>query len=137
MITKQQSHAFALTVIALVIAALLMLGVQLLTVPRVFLLARPLFAYEGYALIALAVLLAWFREWAAQKIVWIFLEMHRMISALTVAVALGAEGFMHSVGIPHMEGWWLPLLTGGATATLVAGMKKWKKYFSAREAGHG
>jgi len=117
---QSKIHTLALALVALAIAGFLYLGLQILTAPKVFLLARPLFAYEGPVLVVLAAVLAWFREWAARKLVWLFMEIHRLISTLVMAAVIGAEGFMHAFSIPHIEGWWIPLVSGGAAATLGA-----------------
>ncbi len=125
--TESKSHAVALAVVALAIVGLAALGMQFLLAPKIMLIARPLFAYEGVLFIALAVLLAWFRDWAAHRLVWLCLEIHRLISTLITAAVIGAEGFMHIFGIPHVEGWWIPLLSGGAAATIGAWLQHWRK----------
>ena len=116
--------------IALAVAGLLILGLQFLTIPKIFMLInRPgsILLYEGPVLISLAVLLAWFREWATCKLLWLFEEMHRWLSGIIITAAVSLEGVMHVVGIPHVEGWWIPLIGGGSLATLSIWLQKWRK----------
>lgn len=123
-------HIAATSIIALTVIGLFVWGMQLLTIPKIFMLAQrpyPFFEYQGPFLMALAILLAWFREWAAQKLLWLCLEIHRLASALAMAALVGAEGFMHAFSIPHVEGWWIPLLSGGIAATIGAWMHQSKK----------
>lgn len=124
---QSKIHTLALAIVALTIAGFLYLGLQILTAPKIFLLARPLFAYEAPVLVSLAVILAWFREWAARKLVWLFMEIHRLVSTLVMAAVIGAEGLMHFFSIPHAEGWWIPLLGGGVAATANAWLQRWRK----------
>ena len=136
--TPSKIHILAQTIIALTIAGLLYLGFQMLSVPKIFLLVQrpyPILAYEGPILVAMAVGLAWFREWLAHRLVWIFMEIHRLISALLIMAVVGAEGFMHAFNIPHLEGWWIPLVGGGAAATAITSwLRKWKKKSSSSSA---
>ena len=135
--TKPKSYIFALCLIALAVFGLFIWGLQLLTVPKIFLLVQrpyPLFQYQGPLLMGLAITLAWFREWAAEKLIWLCLEMHRMISGLVMAAVIGSEGFMHILNIPHVEGWWIPLLSGGTAVTFGAWFQKWRKEPSKQEA---
>ena len=60
---------------------------------------------------------------------WIFAKMYRWLSAALVSLALGFDGIMHLLNIPHVEGWWLPLCGGGAAlgGTMVWWEKRKKK----------
>lgn len=136
-----KSQFIAKIAVALIVTALLFFGLQLLTIPKIFMLThRPdsILPYEGPVLVTLAALLAWFREWAANKLVWLCLETHRLASSLIAAAVVGAEGFMHAFNIPQIEGWWIPLVSGGAAATFGVWFKKSKKVPPApQEAKHG
>jgi hypothetical protein len=127
---KITHHIVATGIIFLSVIGLFVWGVQFLTIPKIFMLAqRPylFFEYQGPFLIALAILLAWFREWAAHKLMWVCLEVHRLASALAMAAVIGAEGFMHIFSIPHIEGWWIPLVSGGTATAVSAWIHKRKK----------
>ena len=117
--------------IACVIAALLWWGFTWLDVPPVYRLVRAhntIMFYQGYVIIGLAVALAWFRDWAAYKILWLAEKLHRWISALAMLAVVWAEGTMHILSIPHMEGWWVPILGGGSLFTSMATyLGKWRK----------
>ena len=41
---------------------------------------------------------------------WCGVRLYRWLSAVLFALAMSAESVMHSLGIPHVEGWWMPLL---------------------------
>ena len=69
---------------------------------------------------AACVLLCFFRA-ATQRIVWLAQEMHRIVSTLLLMAALGIDGLMHAFSIPHLEGWWLPVLGSGALASAITG----------------
>ena len=118
----------ALAAIALLALILFLLGLRLLTAPRIMLIAHPMFIYQGISFLFLAVFLAWFREWLSQKILWMCAKAHRLASALIMAAVVGSEGLMHTLNIPHLEGWWIPLMSGGAAAAISAWLSKWRKY---------
>ena len=120
-----RGYITALSAVALLDAILLWWGLELLFIPPIYKLARmhsPLLYYEGHILILLSVLLAWCRGWAAEKVMWLCKEIHRWASALMVLGALAIDGSMHLLGIPHIEGWWLPLLGSSA---FITGMSAW------------
>ena len=126
-----RTYIYITAAIALLDGLLLWLGLQFMFIPPIFKMARihsPFLYYQGHILIALAVLLAWFRDWAISRLIWCLQEMHRWISGLLMAGVIGIEGFLHLFNIPHMEGWWLSMLGGsaffGATASW---LHKWKK----------
>lgn len=110
---------------ALLVALLVWWGLKWLDVPPVYRLARvsnPLFFYQGHILITLAVLLAWFHRWAANALLWLCGEVRRWASALMMMGVVIIDGSMHLLSIPHMEGWWLPILGGSA---FITGMSVW------------
>ena len=118
-----KSYYTALAIVASSVAMLLFLGMRMLTIPKIFMFAQgpySLLPYEGPALVVMAVMLAWFRAWAVRCLLWLFTAMHRWLTALLTAVVMGAEGFMHALGIPHLEGWWIPVLSSGAVASAIA-----------------
>ena len=107
-------------------------GLQLLLLPPIYSLARNqniLLHYEGHILIVLALMLILSHRWLAVKLLWISQEIHRIISTLLMAGVIGIDAMMHVFNIPHMEGWWLPILGGsslfsGAWAWLHRGRKQ-------------
>lgn len=59
---------------------------------------------------------------------WLFREIYRWISVLLMLMAVSIDGVMHLLSIPHMEGWWVPVLGGGAFASgLLAWLHQWRK----------
>ena len=126
---------WAKTVIALVVAALLCAGWKFLILPPIYKLARiqnPLFHYEGYILIIMAVMLTWFYRLAVDKLAWCAQEIHRLVSALLMVSVIGIDVIMHAFSIPHMEGWWLPMFGGSAAASVITG---WLQRFRQRHSG--
>lgn len=83
--------------------------------------------YMGELFIVLGALLAWFHEAAAIKLIWIGAKAYRLASGLAVAAVVGTEGLMHIFSVPHPEGWWMPIMSGGAAATVGLWLKKWKR----------
>ena len=58
----------------------------------------------------------------------IFHKAHQWISGLLVDGELGIDGLMHMLNIHHMEGWWIPVVGGGAVATGAnAWIRSWRK----------
>lgn len=120
---RSKSYNIALFIVAGSTVTLLLLGMRMLTIPKIFMLAQGPYSYlpyEGPGLVVAAVLLAWFRESAVRSLLWLFHELHRWLTALLAAVVMGAEGFMHVLGIPHIEGWWIPMLGSGAFVTAIS-----------------
>lgn len=70
----------------------------------------------------LAILLAYFHRWAAEKLLWLGEKIHRWISTLLMMGMVGIEAFMHILSIPHLEGWWLPIFGGSA---FITGITAW------------
>ncbi|MEZ5647687.1 MAG: hypothetical protein R3E60_01775 [Alphaproteobacteria bacterium] len=131
-----KNRVVAQIVVGIGVAGLLFFGLQMLTIPRIFMLIRrpdAILPYEGPALVILAVLLAWFRKRAMRGLLWVFMETPRLISSLAIAAVIGAEGFMHMFTIPHLEGWWIPVLSGSTAATFGAWFYKCKKEASTQE----
>jgi hypothetical protein len=83
---------------------------------------------------ALGILIALFHKYAALGLLWIAAKLHRIFSSLILIVALGADGLLHVLSIPHMEGWWLSLLGSSALITaLSVWVQKHKSYFGLRD----
>jgi hypothetical protein len=125
------AYHWALMSISAIILALVWWGIAWLDVPPIYRLARlnnPILLYQGHILIMLAVVLAWFHRWAANKLLWLAREIHRWVSALMLMAAIVIDSSMHLLSIPHMEGWWLPLLGGSAFMTgITAWFYQWRK----------
>lgn len=119
----------AKSAVALLLLVMLWWGLHLAFLPPIYRIARPDALLEGYVLLGLSLVLAFFFRSAVERLIWLAQEMHRIISALLVMAALGIDGLMHAFSIPHMEGWWLPLLGSGALATAIVG---WLKKFRER-----
>jgi hypothetical protein len=124
-------YRWALLLVSIAIIVLLWWGVQWLDIPPIYrqvLLHYPLLRYQGYILVACAVLLAWFHSWAAMKILWICEKLHRWLSALMMLGAIWIEATMHIFNIPHIEGWYMPIVGGSAFASAITvWIQKWKK----------
>ena len=43
-------------------------------------------------------------------------------SAIIVSLALGADTLMHVLNVPHIEGWWIPVVSGSSA---FAGLRVW------------
>ena len=55
------------------------------------------------------------------------LKLYGALSGLVVAAVMGLESVMHALNIPHVEGWWAPLLGGGICLGTGAAWQKWRK----------
>jgi hypothetical protein len=122
-------HA-AKCIIACIVAALCWWGVTLLNMPPVYRMVRAhnaILLYQGYVLLGSAVLLAWFHDLAAHKMVWLGARLHRWVAALVMVCVLWAEGTMHLINVPHLEGWWMPILGSGVCTGVLAYLTKWWK----------
>lgn len=120
LIASHGANALVLTGVAL----LTWLGLKWFALPPIYRLAytkSPLAPYYGHTLMILAIALAWFHQWAAHFLRWLGGTLHRLLSSLLVIGALGLDATMHLFSIPHLEGWWLPLLSGSA----IAGIGTW------------
>lgn len=71
--------------------------------------------YLGYLALVLIALLIAFRRVAIQKMQWALERAHRWASMLAMMGVVWIEAAMHLLNIPHMEGWWVPVL-GGSSA---------------------
>jgi hypothetical protein len=82
----------------------------------------------------LGILVALFHKHAALGLLWIAAKLHRIFSSLFLIMALGADGLLHVLSIPHMEGWWLSLL---GSSVLISALSVWvqknKSYFGLRD----
>jgi hypothetical protein len=125
-----KNNAWALVIVALLDTALVFWGLQILFIPKIYMLARShnfFLYYEGEILIFLAVALAWFRGWAANRSIWLLQEAHRWISALLMLGVMGIEATMHFLSIPHIEGWWMPIIGSGAFASAITALVQKRK----------
>jgi hypothetical protein len=115
---------WALLSVILLIAGLLGLGIAWLDVPPIYKLTHnTLLLYRGNAIIALAISLAIFHRWAAYKMLWLGEKIHRWMSALAMLGIIWIEATMHLLSIPHMEGWWIALFSGGMASGIAAWIK--------------
>jgi hypothetical protein len=87
--------------------------------------------YEGQILVFLSVILVCCRNFATRRIIWIAQEVHRLLSTLLMLGVMGVEAAMHFLNIPHLEGWWMPIIGGGAFASVIASfVQKWRRKLS-------
>lgn len=118
-------------IVATMTAGFLWWGIIWIDVPPVYRLARShnmFLFYQGYILIVIAVLIAWFHHLVEAKLLWIAEKIHRFISVLIMLGVVWTEGAMHIFNIPHMEGWWISLLGGSTFITgFLAYISKWQK----------
>ncbi len=88
------------------------------------------FPYQAQLFFALALLLVCFYRRAVQGVLWVCREVYRLLSMALLFVALMIEGGLHLFHIPHVEGWWIPLIGGGAAASGAgawAWFRQWRK----------
>ena len=114
---------FARLLVALATAAVLFTALRWLDMPPLYRIVRAqngLLFYQGHFLLSVASALAWFHHQAEQGLLWLGGKMQRCVSALMLSGFLLADGGMHLLNIPHMEGWWMPLMSGAAIAGGVA-----------------
>ena len=135
-----KTHYLATGLTALLTLMLFVLGLRMLLLPKIALFSHwPYYLLpKGPLLLCLALATAWFRHHVTRTLMWLGLRLHRWLSALSLLLALGADGLLHVLYIPHAEGWWIPLVGGGAAASaLGAWFKKEKKAPPAQEVEHG
>ncbi|MFN5351847.1 MAG: hypothetical protein ACK5BE_04445 [Alphaproteobacteria bacterium] len=121
------------------IASILLVSLSLLLLDySVKLILEPSFSpdslrnYLGYLLVFLACLLVIFYRWLVNKIIWLSQEVYRLVSAIIMVLMVGIEGALHFFSIPHIEGWWIPMLGGGLITTVVAYFHKLKSKIKKR-----
>lgn len=120
--TLLRAHWPYIVLISLILC-LLWLGV-LWIVPPVYRLTHSfVMLYRGYGAFGVAALLACFHRQAARGMIWISLQIHRWLSAMAMLGVLWVEAAMHMFNIPHMEGWWLPVVGGSFISSTVAWIK--------------
>lgn len=108
-------HRWALLLWLVPVLLLVGLGILWLDVPPIYRFAQhaPVMLYRGYVALGLAGLLIGARRWILGRMLWLFAQFHRWASALFMLSMVGIDAAMHVLNIPHMEGWWLPLVGGG------------------------
>ena len=89
----------------------------------------PTLPYLAYGLCLAGLLLGCTSRTVVAWLVWLVAVMHRWVSAVLFSLAMSAEAIMHSLGIPHAEGWWIPMLLGvsGACAAFLAWWQRIRK----------
>lgn len=95
------------------------LGLHMVSLPAImlfrvwpyYLLPPPL------VVMALGIIIALLHRYAALGLLWIAAKLHRIFSSLILILALGVDGLLHMLSIPHIEGWWLSLVGGSAIMT--------------------
>jgi|GEM_PF-6849589 len=123
-----KKYTVALIVIALIDIGLLSMGLLTLSDAKISTLAAGddfLMNYSGQILVLLSVALAFFHKPAANVLIWLFHKMHRWLSLLLMSCVAGSEALMHILNIPHIEGWWLPMLEGGVIITIFTTAVAW------------
>jgi hypothetical protein len=117
-----QKDLWAHIVIALITFGLFALSLHMLQLPNIALFNHWFYSVLPPAelMLCFVVALAWFRAAAAQLLLRATLKITHGLSALIVVLAMSSEGFMHALSIPHVEGWWLPLIGSGALATYLS-----------------
>ncbi|NBX03510.1 MAG: hypothetical protein EBR02_05535 [Alphaproteobacteria bacterium] len=59
---------------------------------------------------------------------WLSNRFCRWLSFLLMLLVVSSEWILHALNLPHVEGWWVPLMGSGAFASTAAGwLYKWKK----------
>lgn len=120
---------WALLCVAFFSASILWLGITSVYVPPLYTLTQhSTQLYRGYTLIALAVAVGIFHRWLAYKILWLGQKLYRSMSALVMMGIVWIEASAHLLSIPHMEGWWIALFSGG----MASGIAAWIKTLSRR-----
>lgn len=120
------THHWALLLLIALVLGFVAVGIVWLDVPPIYRLAHntPFILYRGYIALALAGVLACAHRWVINKILWLSVQIHRWLSALAMLSVVGIDATMHVLNIPHMEGWWIPLLGGSG---LVSSSFLWLK----------
>lgn len=85
------------------------------------------FVYRGYAAMLIALVLVCFNRQIVNGAVWISERMYRWISMLTVLGVIWMEAAMHMLNIPHVEGWWMPIIGGGSALSASMAWRKIKR----------
>lgn len=119
---SRKSDVIALAIVGAGILGLLFFGIRLLAAPEILLSTKPQLYYAGWLMLLSAALLAWFRHWVVDRLTWFGRGMHRLLISLFMVLLMGMETFLHLFHIPHMEGWWWPLIGGSA---FVTGLSVW------------
>lgn len=85
-------------------------------------------------MMVMGIIVALFHKCASLGLLWIAAKLHRIFLSLILIFALGADGLLHVLSIPHIEGWWLSLLGSSALITaLSVWVQKYKSYFGLRD----
>ncbi len=117
---------WAVLLLILLVLCLVALGVMWLDVPPIYRIAHhaPFMVYRGYVALGLAALLVCAHRWVIGKMMWLSAQIYRWVSALTMLGVVGIDATMHLLNVPHMEGWWLPLIGGSG---LISSSLLWLK----------
>ena len=119
-----RSHDLVQFFFILLAACIACRGIGVLLLPPIYQLARTQnfwLHYEGQFLLALAATLVVFQRWMIEKTLWVSQEIHRIASVLVMVWFIGIDAMMHVFNIPHIEGWWLPMVGGSAALSFVSG----------------
>ena len=120
--TRLITFYWAHILLGMLILSLVALSITWLDVPPIYRLTHhnPFMLYRGYVVLGLVALLACFHRWAIAKMIWLSMQIHRWVSALVMLSVIGVDASMHVLNIPHMEGWWMPLIgSSGAISSLI------------------
>ena len=127
---KTMPYFYGALALVLLIAALIgAYGVRLCLLPPIYQATGLYAAYEGPVLVMLALAMLVLARRLATRLLLLVHELHRLLSALLVMAALAIDGLMHLFNIPHMEGWWIPVVGSGAVlGSVMPWLRQWRKH---------
>lgn len=117
---KKNQFALIFTLVMALMVAVF--GLYMLTLPDITRFRQwPYYILpRGEVIVAVAILLVVFCRKVSRHLLWIGHKIYRVIAALLIFALIGADGLLHVLSIPHMEGWWLPLASSLIAASGVS-----------------
>ncbi len=78
------------------------------------------FYIQSYVLIGLGLLAAALNKYAVRGLEWLLNKIYRAVSFILMLGVLFSESVLHLLNVPHVEGWWIPILGSSVFATATA-----------------
>ncbi len=85
-----------------------------LTTPKVLMFGQKPSMFKsllGPLLLVASVAVAWFRHEVEAVFVWVASKTQRLLVAIGSAALIAIEFLLHIFSVPHIEGWWMMLLS--------------------------
>jgi hypothetical protein len=88
--------------------------------------------YGGWLACVAAMLILCFFGKVSMGVQWLIGSLRRLVFLLAALLMVAVEMLLHVTGIPHLEGWWIPLVGSGVFAGILPHLRYWWEKFHHR-----